>query len=553
MAMKTAFVLVGVSALLGGCMIKAQGFNGGGGSGAPGAYSGSECDAVWKPESEQWKSDKKKIDEPTEAQRALAVACDPRKLKTEEYLWGYNRGGDDFGKNLMLVEPLELRDLHHHFEDRKVDAILGALFVIQTATNDQGPSGYVFFDKHHLDEMEKDENEAWRPEYILGLAKLYASMVKPVLAQQLEALQIPADAKAAFTQKFEWSASTIDTLLEPMTAAKKKIFVDLPAKVHADRLAYYEAHAAEYAKLDALEADADKAKGGAGDANAVAASITSLRSDYLKACGGEACTYDPFYVEATKTLTIVYLAAKQPLLAAAEADVLARKDANQHGFAPELDKAQKEVVLRAREAYELKSNAKNKGLDAATTNAVVGDVPAMDFEGGTLWEAPTSLPDLSGLAKGKGVKEDVGTVASIKPKGTTATIDFGTEYDTTSEPYNCVKTGRLEAIHDDGTLQWEENCQYATKKVPREKPAPITVLASDVKGLKSGEHLTFVVETSTRAAVIVDAYKELKDDKRQFTQLRGDRLDGPKVAKKSDTKADAKKAEAKKTATKTAG
>src|SRR5207248_6077453 len=130
---------------------------------------------------------------------------------------------------------------------------------------------------------------------------------------------------------------------------------------------------------------------------------------------------------------------------------------------------------------------------------------------------------------------------SVKKNGTTATIDFGTEYDTTSEPYNCVKTGRLEAIHDDGTLQWEESCQYATKKVPREKSAPITVLASDAKSLKSGEHLTFVIETSTHAAVIVDAYKELKGDKKTFTQLRGDRLDGPKIAKKSAPKTDAKK------------
>jgi hypothetical protein len=71
------------------------------------------------------------------------------------------------------------------------------------------------------------------------------------------------------------------------------------------------------------------------------------------------------------------------------------------------------------------------------------------------------------------------------------------------------------------------------------------VLASDAKSLKSGEHLTFVVETATHAAVIVDAYKELKDAKKAFTQLRGDRLDGPKVGTKSAAKTPAK---AKKTA-----
>ena len=514
MATRAACVLVIGSALLGGCMV-----NGMGGSSEPRSYAGSECDAVRAASA----GDKRTIEHPTPAQRALATACG-RIVDWENGEWA---------RRDVLVPALDLRAVHAAFDDRALDAIASAVFVIQAADNElDAHKGYIFVDRGKLEREEADEDEAHNAELVLGIAHLYAAMTRPVLAQQLAALAIPTEAKTVFTQKFEWAASKIDRLIAPMTAGKKKIFVDLPMKVRADRVAAFAEHSSEYANLDALEAEAAQAKVD-GDTNAVGAKLTKLRSDFLAKCGGEDCTFDPFYVEATKQLVLLYLAGKQPLLADAEAQVLARKDANRNGFAPQIYAAQMKIVLEAREAFERKTNAKSTGLDAATTKAVMGDVPAMDFETGMFWDVGTSLPDLGGLVESKTVKTDTGAVQSVKTKGATATIEFGTEYDTFGEPYNCVKTGRLEAIHDDGTLQWEENCQYATKKVPRDKPAPITVLASDVKSLRTGEHLTFVVETSTRAAVVVDAFK----DEKTLTQLRGDRIGGKTVAGKKKTSA----------------
>ena len=79
---------------------------------------------------------------------------------------------------------------------------------------------------------------------------------------------------------------------------------------------------------------------------------------------------------------LVYLAAKQPLLAVAESHVLSRKGAGEHRFAQEIYDAQQHAGVLAREAFEMKEKAQGTGLDAATTSAVVGDVAPLDFQSG---------------------------------------------------------------------------------------------------------------------------------------------------------------------------
>lgn len=501
--------------LLSGCVIQGSGF-GGWGKGASSAdarYDGSECDEVRETEAQaKYSSDDKgkRIEHPTTKQYALAAVCRPMHFTENDPSSGLRDSTRE-----LLVGQLDLETLHRSFDDRKIDAVKAALFTIEVVDGDP----YQPKSKKHLKDFKKDDDEGYEDEMLLGLGHLYATMAKPTLAAALDKLGMPPDAKAAFLARFDGSSKEIDDLLATMPAAKKKIFVEIPQSVHAARTAYFSAHAADYKSLDALELDADKARAGQGDPAAVAASLTALRTAYVAATGSESCTYDPLYVEVTGELSRVYLAAKQPLLAIAEAKVLARKDANQHGFAQELFAAQNEASLRAREAWELKEKAKGKGLDEATTSAVVGTATPLRFNYGTFWDAPTSLPDLSDLSESKGVHADSGYIQSVKPKGATATVDFKTEYDTVDEPYNCRRTGRLERIQDDGTLVWEEVCQYSTKKLAREKPAPITVLAADARGLKSGELLTAVVEGATRAAVVLDVYKE-----KAMVQLRGDRL-----------------------------
>lgn len=69
------------------------------------------------------------------------------------------------------------------------------------------------------------------------------------------------------------------------------------------------------------------------------------------------------------------------------------------------------------------------------------------------------------------------------------------------------------------------------------------MLSWDAKGLKSGELLSFVVEGSTHAAVIVDAMKD-----KALVHLHGDRLEGKKVEKKAAKKAASPKKATAKTA-----
>jgi hypothetical protein len=130
----------------------------------------------------------------------------------------------------------------------------------------------------------------------------------------------------------------------------------------------------------------------------------------------------------------------------------------------------------------------------------------------------------------KAVKSESGYVQSAKKKADKIVVDFKTEYDTVEEAYNCVQTRHLIRIQADGRLEYEERCQYKTKKVAREKPAPVTLDASEAAKLEPGDLLTFLVDGNARNGVILAAIRGTR-----LTQIRRDRVkpsepENPKAA-----------------------
>jgi hypothetical protein len=478
-----------------------------------GSYQGPVCDEVRQTEKEVIDNHGGQLasDVPLRS-HALVAICPVVNFEYPEL------GRNVSGHRRHKVLPFDLKAAHFAYEDRHGDDVTAALFVINAAF----PEDKRF--ENRMEQTPKNKefpaDEASEEEMLYGLANTYASLVDSQrLATRLAAMKFDGSMQKAFATRFEAAKKEIDERVAKMPDAKRRIFAETPQTVVRSRQEYFAKNAGLYAKLDELEQKSESARASAETAAPFAASLTAVRSEYLKGCATEECTFDPLYIEATKELAIAFVATKNPMPARAESQLLTRADSNKKGFARQIFVEQSKLAMASREAYETAKGAKAKGMDAQVTKAVLSNVTPMRFVYGTFWEPVSVFPDYSEVLSGTKVRAEVGYIQSIKKQGAKVTVDFKTQFDNVEEPVNCVKTGRLTRIRPDGTLEYEENCQYKTTRVARDKPAPVTLDAAEAGKLETGELLTFLTVEGSRNGLVADAMRDKK-----HTQIRGDRL-----------------------------
>jgi hypothetical protein len=320
----STLILVAATFSLGACEQLGIKFSTPGGGGAA-DYDGAECDEVRYTEAEaaSGKGEHKK-DDSTRAQ-ALLVTCPETTITVMQN--GYPTAKTRYRR----LEPLEPKEIHLAFDDRKIDHVKAALFVIRSVASDRFGRSASRTHARKDSEVRVPDDETSVDEMISGLASMYAALIdESELAKQLGALKLASAAQQAFVASYHTAKQVNAQRAQTLAAGKRKILVELPLGVLSARRQYFATHKEAYAKLDAIEAQAEAARaGGAGsDAMRLASALTKLRNEYAAACGTEECTYDPFYVETTRELALLYTGTRQAMLAAAETSLLTRKEAN---------------------------------------------------------------------------------------------------------------------------------------------------------------------------------------------------------------------------------
>lgn len=406
---------------------------------------------------------------------------------------------------------------HEGFDDRHGSDLEAALLLASCEESDCHEfSGYNV--EEGPDVVDRKDGEA-------GMLFSYAAMIDQAeLEAALAGLELPADAQRLFIERVaaakQRHASRVDAMPEP----KRELVAGIPIDVRRERAAYFQAHAGLYAELDGLAETLAASRGSGSVDEADLAALRELRSRYAQQCETPECRFEPFYVEVTHELALAHLAAKSPLDLMVETRLLRDPRTLERNMAEAIHRAQTEAAHTAREALEALREANDRGLDEASTAALVGDAAPLYVDLHALWKPDVSVPSYEELVETKSVHPVQSYVAAVKAKGDRAEIRFkGSRYQTT-EAYGCRRTKRIERIDADGRLHYETDCKYrkVTRKVPPKDS--IVVPASEVAGVRAGELVDAFVVGPQREGRIVSVHAG--QEELVLVQWLGDRFGG---------------------------
>ena len=241
-----------------------------------------------------------------------------------------------------------------------------------------------------------------------------------------------------------------------------------PASTVRDRIAYFEKYASYYRRLDAHRTtpitDESVSK------------VRSLRREYLAECKGSHCPTDLFFIEAARTLgamaeelgdSLGTTVANYYLSGRYQSPARLARWSLQGAFAEDTKAiGQTGVSNKAKKSEKIARMATAKGAPGVDT--------------------------MEGRVVGREVQEDV------------TTLRFGSTKRVTEELLGCVVTNRVERIYFDGTVEYEENCDYLTHEetIPG---AVVQVPSLEAKDIQVGEFVQCVARPGTTTATVVYA------------------------------------------------
>jgi hypothetical protein len=424
-----------------------------------GRYTGPECADVFFPEREPGRTYSYESSDDI-APHVMLIACDWAKFRSHKLM------------------PRLARQDHLEFDDRRLSHAHAAQLVWTCSVTPNCAPKTLSRGQVLNMMMEQSGSDIVLD---LGLAAVYANILDPSkIRDELTARKIPSEAIDEFVAVVEGAKAHV---LAASRGLKDyyEIAVDLPLEIFRERQAYFAEHKDRFAKLDKLAQSLDRPES--------IAEIEALRSDYVRACGKFECTTDPFYVEATQALIKGYIAQRDIVSAQAENWRLAQAGGYVAGFAQAVFLRQERAAAKARAAYDKAQEAKKKGLDDETIQAALDAKPAA-FDHYAIAHPKLSLPDYVSVL-GEPPRRESGVVRSIKKDGDDAVITFATTKIKTYEHYGCVKTKRVERIHSDGKVQYEENCKVRDKIVESPGPKPVTLPASELSQVRAGDLVSF--------------------------------------------------------------
>ncbi len=389
---------------------------------------------------------------------------------------------------------------HKTFDDRHPDLVIAALNAVDCARlEDTFPAA-------------------------LGHCSYYASLV-----EEASVTAAAASLKASESLKHElvWASThakpIIAKRIEKLDPRRKHLYVEVPLGVVAKRRAYYEKHAALYAKLDALGARSKEALAARKAPTDLVEGLIAVRGEYLTQCGNPDCRFDPFVIETTQTIVRLAVIGDDELLARAENHLLQEPAAGRHLFSVETGTALYEATTKEANDYELYQNAK-KTLDPATIAARFGSPPPIHIDPQSDWIGSDNLPDMTSLL-GDGKRKVQweragGAVRAISDAGTKnergaplARVSFR---DVVSQESieSCFETGRIAGISFDsrgnGDIRYETVCHTVGTKTNVEKLPPVLVPKSEVEGLKPDEVLLALVASDSHQGLVLQSTAKAK-------------------------------------------
>ena len=445
--------------------------------------------------------------------QVLLASCARYKVRIDRHT-GYPRMEEQRAK----VARVDVERAHGSFDDRRFSQVEAALMVWSCS---QSKLCYSGAQEQYIGVGVPTDRGA-----VLGIAGLYALHLDfGKLEAELAAMGLPEGVAPAFVAISHDASSKIVADIAELPADVLPVFVELPKLVFTERQAYFEQHAARYTQLDDVLARSAAARSKGKADPGFLRELLSLRSAYMEECGLRACQLHPFYEEVTRELVLVHAALGNAAAVRAEQEVFRTGDNHVPGLAQTIYLRQAPLSVAGRDAFEKMERARKEGVDEATARTLLGGVAPVRYTHTSLVRPEMHWPDYAKVLGGTPASTS-GYVGAVKKRGDTATVSFKSTSHKVDVPYNCRRTNRLERIHNDGRLEYEENCSWKQRTETTPGPQPIEIPASEAGHLKRGDLLAVVLGSERRGWVRV-VYRG--DD---IVQVRGDPVKPEPIPKK---------------------
>jgi len=466
-------------------------------------YDGDACERVYYDLSthdmnDYNRNEKKfpKSKDPSPAAQILLATC-VRRSKS--------RYGHEI-KQWSKVDPIDPAEVYLALDDRNLDIVSAALSAV-IITNDALDKSYHRF-----------QGNRWR-----GMVLFYSSIIdRKELAAAVSQIDVPDEARAAFLAQYDDAAQRARAA--DLSPEEKTMYEQIPLEVVEDRQKHFKEFDALYQELDALLSKSEKAHGNADEAEKLVPSFTDLRNRFMARCGKLECRTRPLWAYATRELALLAVARGAKLDALVESYM----HTQQFSYVADLpqailaaQEAEGRKMLEARNKYE---KAKKNGVDEKTALSLSGGTAGYDYRRIDLMHPDMSLPNYAkALDERSGAYVDAAEypVASVQAAGNDLKITFVKERHQIKEAFNCRKTNRIKRIRPDGTLEYQEICNYRQRTEDVERHKPITIPAAEGKNIQQGDAVRFLAQKDEARIIHVKRGDAV-------VQLRGDVLQGPK-------------------------
>lgn len=437
------------------------------------------------------------ISDPSPPTQILLATC-VRRSKTGTY-------GHEI-KQWNKAKPLDAEEVYFGLDDRHLDIVSAAL----TA---------VFIMNAQFERFNRYDKKKW-----IGLVRFYGEMIdRDALAEQVRKVSVPDEAKVAFLKQYDDAVVRASAVL--FSPAEIRLAIEIPVEVVKTRQAHFKQYKEMYKELDQIEAEAERSRGNAKAAEALIEPLTQLRSKYIGACGKAECRTFPLWAHTTKELALAHVGRNALLDAEAESAMQSSRGRYVADMPQAIYAAQEAELHQIQEAERKYKKAKESGVDEKTARSLagspyVGEKRGMAYGGDLLFHPKMELPNYAKALDDKSRysygRENQVSLLSAAPSGA-GKVKLTFEKDTYKgeEAVSCRQTNRITRIRSDGTLEYEEICDYRPVSRTVERHAPVVVPAGEAKGLKKGDVVVFIARGEEARVLEVhrgDAVVQLRGD-----------------------------------------
>lgn len=469
------------------------------------SYDGDECIKAYyaldehNPSSDYNRNSDRmpELDNPLPEAQILLATC-VRRSKTGTY-------GHEI-EQWNKVKPLSAEDVYLGLDDRKLDRVSAALTS-------------VFIMNSQDERFSRYEGKKW-----IGLVRFYGEILdRDMLAADVRRVALPDEAKLAFLKLYDDAVARAGSVI--LSPAETKLLVEIPVERVKARKKHFGQYQEMYDELDKLLARAEKARGNAEAAGALVEPLTALRSKFIGACGKVECRAFPLWAHTTRELALVHVGRNALLDAEAESAMQSSRGRYVADMAQAIYVAQQAELQTVLEAQRKYKKAKESGVDEKTARSLAGSSYAGEKLGYNpaaelLFQPKTELPNYAKALDDKSSydygRENQVPLLSAGPGGAgKIKLSFEKETYKGEEAVNCRMTNRITRIRGDGTLEYEEICDYRPTSRTVELHAPVLVPAGEAKQLKKGDKIVFIARGEEARVLEVrrgDAVVQLRAD-----------------------------------------